>query len=87
MAKSKNAIFQRTVETGVERECYTIELSREFLSYPEEEEHVVAGSGACRACKSEGRNPKTGGVPCGGYIKRGFSADCDNCGHASNQHV
>ena len=86
MAKSKSATLQRIDETGVESEGNLIELLPEF-PYPGVEDHIVAGSGACRACKSEGRNPKTGGVPCGGYIKRGFSADCDNCGHASTQHV
>lgn len=45
------------------------------------------GTGYCVACQREGKNPKTGGPPCGGYIRRGFSADCDNCGHSSTQHV
>ena len=55
--------------------------------HPEEEHIVVAGSGACRACRREGRNPKTGGSPCGGYIDAGYSPyPCKTCGHAYDQH-
>jgi hypothetical protein len=52
-----------------------------------EEDHVVAGSGACRACQREGKNPKTGGKPCGGYIDAGYNPyPCKTCGHAYDQH-
>ncbi len=52
-----------------------------------EEDHVVAGSGECRACKKEGKNPKTGGRPCGGYVNAGYTPyPCKTCGHAYDQH-
>ncbi len=47
--------------------------------------HIVNGSGPCRACKLEGKNPKTGGAPCGGYISGSWST-CSNCGHHWNEH-
>ena len=49
--------------------------------------HVTAGSGACRACAREGKNPKTGGRPCGGYINTGYAPfACKNCDHSYDQH-
>ena len=58
-------------------------------SRSEEEEYaIVAGSGACRACAREGKNPQTGGRPCGGYISTGYSPyACKNCGHSYDQHA
>lgn len=45
-----------------------------------EEDHVVAGTGSCRACKREGKT-------CGGYISTGYSPfACKTCGHAYDQH-
>lgn len=54
----------------------------------EHEEHtVVAGTGACGACHREGKNPKTGGRPCEGYINVGYSPyHCKNCDHSYDQH-
>lgn len=54
----------------------------------QEEDHiVVAGTGACGACQREGKNPKTGGRPCGGYINAGYNPyPCKNCGHSYDQH-
>lgn len=51
------------------------------VPYPEED-HVVAGSGPCRACRREGKPNK-----CGGYISTGYSPyACKTCGHAYDQH-
>ena len=47
---------------------------------------VVAGTGTCRACRREGKNPKTGGRPCGGYIGGYPTNTCKTCGHAWDQH-
>src|SRR6266508_3273054 len=87
MAESKCATLERFEETGQGCESNLFKLRPEFLPYPADQDHVVVGSGACRACKSEGRNPKTGGKPCGGYIRVGFSPDCHTCGHGSDPHV
>lgn len=59
----------------------------EICLQAEGEIEILAGTGYCRACKSEGRNPKTGGKPCGGYINSGYSPyACKNCDHSYDQH-
>jgi len=71
-----------------EKPCGTllVEFAGERVSYPEDD-GLTAGSGACRACRREGRNPKTGGKPCGGYINAGYSPyPCKTCGRAYDQH-
>ena len=71
-----------------EEACGTVfvEFAGDGESCPEEDV-ITAGSGACRACRREGRNPKTGGKPCGGYIDAGYSPyPCKTCGHAYDQH-
>ncbi|MFZ1935262.1 MAG: hypothetical protein WCB27_08415 [Thermoguttaceae bacterium] len=56
-----------------------VEPFGECVSCPEEH-HVTAGSGACRACRREGKT-------CGGYISTGYSPyACKTCGHAYDQH-
>lgn len=57
-----------------------VELPPEFLAYPEEEDHVIAGMGACSACKAEGRKPG-----CHGYTT-GKHNMCGTCGHHYDKH-
>jgi len=59
-----------------------VELPKERLPYLEEEEHVIAGTGWCIACKDEGRKPG-----CKGYTRGNQTNFCGTCGHHYDRHM
>ena len=60
-----------------------VELPQKCLPYPEEEDHVVAGYGACYACKAEGHPER-----CGGFVNDNKGqGNCKTCGHNFSRHA